>query len=173
MKVVLIIASVVVAAVVLILVVGALLPVRHVATRTAVVAAPIDAVFATLVDVEAAPRWRPDVASVTMLPSEHGLVRWRERSGHQEIPFERIEEQAPKRIVNRIATDDLPFGGTWTYELATEASGTRVTITETGDVKNVFFRFMSRFVFGHTAGMEAYLAALGKKHGLVSTATSP
>jgi len=30
-------------------------------------------------------------------------------------------------------------------------------------VPNVLFRFMSRFVFGHTATMDTYLQALGRK----------
>jgi hypothetical protein len=63
-------------------------------------------------------------------------------------------------MVVRIADPDLPFGGTWTYELKQEESGTRVTITERGEVYNPIFRFMSRFVFSHTATLERYLAAL-------------
>ncbi len=34
-----------------------------------------------------------------------------------------------------------------------------VTITERGSVYNPIFRFMSRFIFGHTATVEAYLDA--------------
>ena len=36
-------------------------------------------------------------------------------------------------------------------------AGRDLTITEDGEVYNVFFRFMSRFVFGHHATMDAYL----------------
>jgi hypothetical protein len=63
-------------------------------------------------------------------------------------------------FVARIADTDLPFGGTWTYELKPEGAGTRVTITERGEVYNPIFRFMSRFVLSQTATMEKYLAAL-------------
>ena len=65
----------------------------------------------------------------------------------------------------RIADDTLPFGGTWTYELAPEGAGTRLTITEDGVVRNVVFRFLSRWVFSHTATLEKYLRALGRKFG--------
>jgi hypothetical protein len=65
----------------------------------------------------------------------------------------------------RIASDDLPFGGTWTYEIAAADGGATLRITEDGLVKNAFFRFMSRFIFGHTATMEQYLKDLGKKFG--------
>jgi len=50
-----------------------------------------------------------------------------------------------------------------------ENGATRLTITEDGEVSNVFFRFMSRFVFGHTATLDSYLAALTKQLGEPST----
>ena len=49
--------------------------------------------------------------------------------------------------------------------LAAENGGTRVTIREDGEVSNVLFRFMSRYVFGHTATMDSYLTALAKRFG--------
>ena len=65
----------------------------------------------------------------------------------------------------RIADPTLPFGGTWTYEIAPADSGSVVTITESGEVKSPIFRFMARFVFGYTSTMDGYLEALGKKYG--------
>jgi hypothetical protein len=38
-----------------------------------------------------------------------------------------------------------------------------VKITEKGEVSNVLFRFMSRYVFGHTSTIDSYLTALAKK----------
>ena len=43
--------------------------------------------------------------------------------------------------------------------------GASLTITEDGHISNAFFRFMSRFVFGYTSTMEAYLIDLGNKFG--------
>ena len=68
-------------------------------------------------------------------------------------------------MVTRIVDLDLGYSGTWTYTLTKEAAGTRVQITEAGEVSNILFRFLSRFVFGHTGTMEKYLTALGKKFG--------
>ena len=45
------------------------------------------------------------------------------------------------------------------------ADGSTLTITEDGEVRNLFFRFMSRFIFGHTGTLEAFLKSLGKKVG--------
>jgi hypothetical protein len=55
--------------------------------------------------------------------------------------------------------------GTWTFEFVPDGGGTRLTITERGEVYNPNFRFMSRFVFGHTATMDAFFESLGKRVG--------
>jgi hypothetical protein len=61
-----------------------------------------------------------------------------------------------------IADSTLPFGGKWTYELTPSGTGTMLRITEDGEVYNPVFRFVSRFVMGHTATMDKYLADVGK-----------
>ena len=63
----------------------------------------------------------------------------------------------------RIADPKLPFGGTWTYEIAPTAGGSTLTITENGEVYNPIFSFMARFVFGYDGTMKTYLANLEKK----------
>jgi hypothetical protein len=40
------------------------------------------------------------------------------------------------------------------------ATGTRVTITERGEIYNPIFRFVARFFLGYTATMDATLRAL-------------
>jgi uncharacterized protein YndB with AHSA1/START domain len=146
-------------------VVGALLPKEHRARSSATVAASQDAVWHALTDVEAFPSWRGDVSRVEVLPARNGHKAWREIGKHGTITFEEVVAEAPRRLVGRIADPSLPFGGTWTYDVAADAGGTRVTITEDGVVHNPFFRFMSRYVFGHHATQEAYLRALGRKFG--------
>jgi hypothetical protein len=68
-------------------------------------------------------------------------------------------------LVTRIADPKLPFGGTWTFEIAPDSDGATLRITERGYVTNPFFRFMSRFVFSQTSTMETYLKSLAKKFG--------
>lgn len=63
----------------------------------------------------------------------------------------------------RIADVSLPFAGSWTYDVTPSGSGTRVLITERGEIHNPVFRVLSRFVFGHTATMEQFLRNLGQK----------
>ncbi len=51
-------------------------------------------------------------------------------------------------------------------ELIPAAEGTRVVITERGEVTNPLFRFISRFLMGETGTMFADLKALGKHFGV-------
>ena len=143
--------------------VGYLLPVAHTASRDAAIAAPPGDVYATISDVEHYPQWWPDIARVDMLQSDSGRVRFREHMTSGPVVMEVEEAAGPTRFVTRIADPDQPFGGTWTIELAPEGTGTRVTITERGEVYNPLFRFLSRFVFGYTGTMERCLRALERK----------
>lgn len=144
----------------IVIVVGYALPVAHVATREATIPAPPDKVFAAIADVDRYAAWRADVASVDVV-SRAPALRWVEtdRRGDK-IAFEVVESQPPLKRVTRIADPSLPFGGTWTYELRADGAGTLVVITEHGEVYNPVFRFMSRFVFGHTSTMETFLNEL-------------
>ena len=141
--------------------VGYMLPVAHIASRDTTLPQPPDRVFAALADVERYPSWRSDVTSVEVL-SETPTKRWREHGDDGQITFERTQSHPPARLVSRIADTGLPFGGTWTYELTPEGAGTRLSITERGEVYSPLFRFMSRFIFGHTATIEKFLADLEK-----------
>lgn len=149
----------------LIVLVGSILPRRHVATRSARVNQRADVLFGTLRDFAALPSWRTGLTSVELLSPQDGHARYRELSRHGAITYQVDEEKPPERLVSRIADETLPFGGTWTFELSAEPGGTRVRITEHGIVKNPVFRFMARFVFGYTSTMDAYLRDLGRKFG--------
>jgi uncharacterized protein YndB with AHSA1/START domain len=89
--------------------------------------------------------------------------RWKESGSNGDITFELEETVPPSRLRTRIADPSLPFGGTWTYEVTPSGSGTRVRITEHGEVYNPVFRVLSRFVFGHTATLEEFLGNLERK----------
>jgi uncharacterized protein YndB with AHSA1/START domain len=139
--------------------VGYALPQQHVASQDRTIDATPERLFAVLQDVEKYPAWRSDVKSVEVL-ARAPVLRWREHGSNGAITFEVQESEAPTRMVSRIADTSLAFGGTWTYVLQPEGNQTRLSITENGEVYNPVFRFMSRFVFGHTATMEKYLSDL-------------
>src|SRR5262245_56254636 len=149
--------------VLLIAVVGWQLPVVHVASRQRMLAAPPDVVWKHITDVEAFPSWRSDVKRVERLPDREGRTGWAEdgSDGRMTLAIETIEP--PRLLVTRIADPALPFGGTWTYEIASAAGGSTLTITERGEIYNPIFRAMARFVFGYEATMASYLEALDKR----------
>jgi hypothetical protein len=136
--------------------IGYMLPQAHRVSRTVRVPLTPEAAYVLLSDVDKYPSWRPRVKSVTRQPNYEGKPAWTEDAGGDKIPlrFERMEP--PSTLVARIADPSLPFGGTWTYRIAPEGSGSTVSITEDGEVYNPIFRFMSRFVFGHSATLDAF-----------------
>lgn len=156
-------AAVLVAVLMAIVLVGFALPVGHEVSRSVHLERLPDRVFAVLADVENYPRWRSGVTAVEVLAREPQL-RWREH-GDDAITFERVDIDPPRRLVTRIADPDLPFGGRWTFTLEPEGNGTRLTITEDGEVYNPLFRFMSRFVFGHAGTIERFLDDLETRVG--------
>jgi uncharacterized protein YndB with AHSA1/START domain len=140
--------------------IGWMLPKGHVVSRTTVIAAAPLAVYTRISEVPGYPRWWRDVSRVETLASVNGRLRYREHMSSGAIIFEIAEMAAPHRFVSRIADPDQPFGGTWTFELTAEGSGTRVTLTERGEVYNPIFRFLSHYVFSQSETIESCLAAL-------------
>jgi hypothetical protein len=165
MKIALIVLGILAALALLVALVGWSLPVAHHASRRATYAAPPESVYAAITDVEAFPRWRSKVQSVEVVASPSGARSFRESGDDGDILYV-IDEAVPnRRLVTRIADRSLPFGGRWTYELAPAGGGTTLRITEDGEVYNPIFRFVSRFVFGHSATIDGYLEDLGRKLG--------
>jgi hypothetical protein len=144
--------------------IGAMLPLAHHATRRARYKASADALYAVLAGP---PDWRTGVKSYGALPEQDGRRRWWEEDSHgQKITFELAEARPSERLRVRIADKGLPFGGTWTFDIAPAAGGgSELRVTEDGEVYNVIFRFMARFLFGHYASIETYLRDLGAKFG--------
>ncbi|HYK12031.1 MAG TPA: SRPBCC family protein [Gemmatimonadales bacterium] len=158
MRIALIVIGVVVGLVAIVALIGALLPVKHQVTREATFKISPDKLFALISSPMDFPRWRTGVKSVEMLPSGGGLPKWTEVSSDGTITYAVTQSVAGVQLVTTIADRSLPFGGSWTYVLAPAGSdSTTLRITEDGEVYNVIFRFMSRFVFGHTSGIERYL----------------
>ena len=138
--------------------IGYALPQGHVASVETRLTPPPNAVFSRIADPAGYPQWRRDLSRVDVLATSP--LKWREHGKDDPLTFEVVESRPPDRLVVRIADPDLPFGGTWTYELKPDGSGTHFVITERGEVYNPIFRFMSRFVFSQTATMERFVVAL-------------
>jgi len=158
MKWLLIVALVFAGILILVIAVGSMLPRKHTAARTVKLGQPADRAWAV---ISGPPTWRPDVKQYQELPPVEGRRTWRETDKHnQTITYELVESVPPRRLVTRIADPKLPFGGTWTYEIVPEGQTCTLTITEDGEVYNPLFRFVSKFILGHTATIDGYMKAL-------------
>ncbi|SRR6266566_3608601 len=168
MRYVLIVAGALGLIVLVVLLVGWMLPVAHRATRDALIERPRDEVFKLITDVKSFPQWRPSVKQVEVLPAIDGRSQFRGigKDGWILYPIDSI---APNEyLVTRIADRSLPFGGKWTYQLTPRGDSTTLRITEDGEVYNPVFRFVSRFVMGHTATIDQYLSDVGRRIGHTS-----
>lgn len=145
--------------------VGYALPVRHVATVMATIPAPPESVWTAITTPQGYQSWRPGVSRVEILPPVDGRVSWRETSGDGDITYVAEASEPPRRFVSRIVDTGLPFGGAWEYQLVPAGTGTRLTITERGEVYNPVYRVVSRFVIGHTKTLTDYMKALGRRFG--------
>src|SRR3954466_7481693 len=76
-----------------VVIVGALLPRAHTASRTVRVALPPDALYALLADVSRYQSWRAGLKSLERLPDKQGMPAWIEDANGMKIPmrFERME----------------------------------------------------------------------------------
>ena len=144
----------------IVVIVGWSLPVRHTATRSITVPAPPSAVFALVSNPSEYPSWRRGVTRVEVLQADDAgqPLRFREHGSDGIILYEVVEREPDRRIVVGIADTTLPFGGRWTHEIAPAPPGATLRITEDGEVYNPVFRFMSRFVFGHTSTIDRFLS---------------
>jgi uncharacterized membrane protein len=144
--------------------VGSRLPKNHTASRSILFHRSPREVYDVVRDFSSAPSWRSDLKSVEVKTQPDGKINFRE-VGSDTVDYEVAEDIPERRLVTRILNTDLGYSGQWTYEFVPEGGGTRVKITEDGEVSNVLFRFMSRYVFGHTSTMDSYLSSLAKRFG--------
>ncbi len=143
--------------------IGALVPEQHVASTRVEFEVPAVTVWNLLTDFEQHPTWREVVHSIERLPDHDGKPVWRENTDFGPMTYVIDEYSPPTRLVTRIADPDLPFGGTWMYEIVPTGEGCTLQITENGEIYNPFFRFMARFVFGYHSTQEHFLESVATR----------
>jgi uncharacterized protein YndB with AHSA1/START domain len=163
MRWILIIIGVLFGLVALVFIVGLLRPKSHTATHTTVLSAPPERVWAEIADVDRAPEWVPEVTKVERLPDRDGRPSYRESFGGFEATTVIRVSEPPRLLVKEIVPGGA-FHGSWTWELAPEGTGTRLTITERGTVENPFFRGMMIF-HDNTKSARDYATALARRVG--------
>ncbi len=154
-----------VALIAVMLAVGSFLPSEHVAASRAVLDAPPDSVWSVVRDFVHMAAWRPELKAVNALPPRDGRSRWVEVAATGELPYELVSEDAPRRLVTRMAETGLPFDETRTYLLRPAGGGTSVTLVERARIRNALYRFTARFLFGYHSALDGYLRSLGARFG--------
>ena len=164
--------GIIIAASAVIAIVGSMLPQKHSISRMAHFNRKPAEIWEIITNYADQVSWRTDLRRVERLPDRRGRQIWQETDKRgQALEFETVESVAPRRLVRRIANENLRFGGSWTYAIGEFGEVTALTITEDGEVNNPILRFLSRFVIGQTASIDEYLRALGKKLGVDVTIT--
>ena len=159
MKILFIVFGGLVCVIVAVVAVGALLPKSHTASRTALIKATPEQVFALISGPQ---DWRTDLKEYKFF-DENGRHMQQETDKHgQTITYEIVQSQPPTLRKTTIADKNLPFGGSWTWNIQQQGDGCAVAITEDGEVYNPVFRFVSRFILGHTRTIDNYFAMLAK-----------
>jgi hypothetical protein len=155
-----VIISAVLVAAALVTLLGMQLPQQHVALQTSEFPQSPQQVWNVIFGP---PTWRPEVKRYELItPDPHR--KWIEYGRHGEkMTFEVVEADPRRKLVTRIADPNLPFGGTWTYQIRPTASGTSLTITEHGEIYNPVFRFVARNILGYNTAIDKYLKAMQAK----------
>ncbi len=148
----------------MVLVGGFLLPEEHHASRTLVTKQSQQTIWDTINDHANEPKWRSDIESVTSLGEREGKAVWQENyQDGNKLALITTESKPPKRIVRELTDLEGPFSGRWEIEIQPTPTGSNVKIAEIGKVSNPFFRFISKYIIGHTTQMEKYLKGLAEK----------
>lgn len=139
------------------MVVGGLATPRvHVVVRTIVLKAPPATVWKLIRTFKEYPNWRDDIFSVEEMVGSDPRPAWTQIGG-KSLSYIATTDEAPVRFTTRILDDDLGYSSEWQHVLAPVGDGTRLTITETGEVPNPIFRFLGAHIVGYNGPIDAFL----------------
>jgi len=155
-----------IALVVLPMILGMFLPRQHVAISSVTLRQPPDSLWFVMFDLASYPAWWPDVRGMELRQDDAGGEIWVQTDTQgRELPLELVKSDPPTGLVIQIADERLPFGGSWTYVIEPAVSGSKVTVTEEGEIFNPVFRLMARVFLGYHGTIDRYLQALGSRFG--------
>lgn len=135
---------------------AASLPAEATASRTALIAAPVERVFALATDVAGQAAWRRDVARVEVAP---GGAEWVEHT-RQGLAIAFREERREPGLYAIAFASPQGFSGRWEGRFAAEAGATRVEVVETVRTEGLIARAMARFFAPAGAHVDLWLQDL-------------
>ncbi|MCA9783184.1 MAG: SRPBCC family protein [Calditrichaeota bacterium] len=142
---------------------GAREPREHSVRTERVLAVPVDSVWARLLDFEAYPAWRQELAGVKVEESAGDTLVYQEYVASKPGMRFRVEQQqAPSLLVVRNISEKFPLDLLWTWELEALPEGCRVRLSESGAVNSVTLRFYYRYVNSNSYMIEKRLSQLAE-----------
>jgi hypothetical protein len=144
---------------------GCLVPRGHVATRTLALRQSPESVWAVLRDGESWPSWWGLLKAVER-QTEGGREQWRldYKDGNRFV-LDVVEATAPWHMALKIDDVKKLFEGRWVYDVDAVEGGSRVTLTEHGEITNPLIRLMARMMMDPHMYIDMHLKALAAKFG--------
>jgi uncharacterized membrane protein len=123
---------------------GSSIPESHTSTGSETIKADIDDVFALQANVQKYPEWHDLVKEIRDYKEEpNGAASWTEEWKDGNVfAMKRTAYIKEKLIRVEIEDTNEVFSGSWTFDFADLEEGTKVTITENGNIPNNFIRGM-------------------------------
>ena len=129
-------------------IIGGRLPERSSLVQSKSFDANQDLIWATLLDIESYPLWKPGLKNVEMLgTNEKGLTKWREfYSIGKSITYE-ISDYIPKTLIEiKITEAKKSAGGVWIYKLSNYQERGVLQIKRFAIIPSNFERFIRRWI---------------------------
>jgi uncharacterized protein YndB with AHSA1/START domain len=146
--------------------IGLFLKKGHVVSRSMKLNQPPEAVWQAVRNIAEVPTWYKTVERVERIDDQNGQEIWREiYTGDYSLLLKTTESTPPSRLVRTLADEKGPFTGRWEFDIAPHETGSRITLTEFGEIANPFFRFMARMFMKPQHYIELYLESLAGKFG--------
>ena len=137
-------------------------PADRTVVRSVIVPAPLDEVWSLVGDLGRRPSWHPGVRAIARVEERDGHAVWREVDPRGDrFDWLVVESDPPRRLVLEAADpEQIGMVGRWTWELAEDPAGTRVTLREQSRIDNPVWRGTYVLRYGPDATVEGELKAL-------------
>lgn len=154
---------------IVILAYGYSLPVEHQITMQRHYAKSADELWEVIADYRKYSQWRQNVYEVNEMPAKGVYEAWKEVDANgRSVAFEIVSYSPGIQMIIEVTDATLPYGGSLTFDLLPDATGTTVKLTENGKIDNLLLRVIAHFVTGYTSSMNAWFNSLDNKFALES-----
>lgn len=138
---------------------------NHTASRSVTFKASPETIWKLITDLESQPSWRKSLSEIRFIDRTLNKESWTEVSKTgDELSFKTRNKTEPSRYEAEIINNSN-FGGYWEVTLEPSDGGTKLTLTEHGEIYNPMFRTIAAVFFDMHATIDEYLTDLAVKLG--------